>query len=120
VADSGEGDLRGVEELSAIFVLDNVDEHPVRGAGDEITDAFVIEKRGHGVPIGRVSFVRSEDVFFTFQHLGLVAFPPGVPAARDGGVGEGRTGSGAGFEQAYSGQGHGEFSFPLEWRSQRR
>ena len=86
--ESREGDLRSVEEACTVLVLDSIDEHPVRDAGDEIADTLVVKERGHGGPVGGVSPVSGEDfVFaFAFRYLGLVAASPCVAAPRDGWV----------------------------------
>lgn len=86
VTECAEGDLRGVEELGAVLAQDGADEHPVRGAGDEIADAFIASERGHGVAVGVVSVVGGEDIIFAFGFFGIVAELPGLAASRDGGV----------------------------------
>ena len=96
--ESGEGDLRGVEELGAVFVRHGFDEHPVRGAGDEIADAFIVNERGHGVAVGCVRIDCGGDSVFAFRSVGLVAGLPGFAASGDGGACERRTRCGAGFE----------------------
>ena len=91
--------MRGVEELGGVLARNGADEHAVRGAGDEIADAFMVKERGHGVTVGRVGVVRGEDIAFAFRSFGLVAALPGFAASGDGGVCDGRGGGGAGFEQ---------------------
>jgi len=79
--------------------MDSADEHAVRGAGDEVADAVVVDESGHGVAVGRVSVVCGEDIAFTVRFFGLEAELPGFAAPRDGGVCGRRADQGAGFEK---------------------
>jgi len=52
VLDRGHGDPGCVEDLAAPVLRDGSYEDAVGGAGDEIADAFVAGKDGHGVAVG--------------------------------------------------------------------
>lgn len=101
-----EGDLGGVEELSALIAGDGADEDAVGGAGDEVADALKAGEDGHGVAVGVArlpvckDFVQASAV--ALVHVGLEGALPGYAAAAEGGFGAGGGGvrceSGAGRE----------------------
>ena len=86
VTERAERDLRGVKKLGAVLAEDDVHEHAVGSAGDEIADALVVGERRHGAAVSLVSVVGGVDLVFSSGDLGFVAVLPGAPAAGDGGV----------------------------------
>jgi hypothetical protein len=81
--ESGESDLRGVEEACAVLVGDGADEHTVGGAGDEIADAFVVKERRHGIAVRYASVSHGEEIVCAVRFFGFVTVLPGFAASRD-------------------------------------
>src|ERR1017187_5447249 len=61
VLEGAERDLRRVKDVAALLRGDGADEYAVGRAGDEVADAFVAAKKGHGVAVSLVRFVGRED-----------------------------------------------------------
>jgi hypothetical protein len=100
VTECAEGDLGGVEQPGAIFVLDCANEHSVRGAGDKVADALIAGERRHG---GAVSTISKNNcvgiVFKTCYSFALEAAPPSRTTPLNGGI-RYCAGIGNGVEQA--------------------
>lgn len=96
MAERAEGDLRGIEEFGALDGVNDVDEHSISDAGDEVADVLVAGQIGHGAAIGLVSeFIGIVVADFLFPALLERAFA-GRAAALDGGVAGGWIGQGFG------------------------
>jgi hypothetical protein len=67
------GDLGGVEELGALIVRDNSDEHSVSYAGDEIADVFIPGKQRHGVAVGTLAAMEASHLLLPFARSVLLA-----------------------------------------------
>ena len=84
-----EGDLGGVEELGAVFVLDGSCEHGGAGAGDEVADILIAREWGHGEAKGFAgAALGGVQVSGLLQGL-RVDLLPDLGAKGDGGVFEG-------------------------------
>lgn len=91
--------------------LDSVDEHSVRGAGNEIADAFMVDERGHGFAVRRLSVIACEDTVFSLCFSGVKAAQPCLAASGDCGVIGFGAGHGVRVEEDVGWKGHGEVSF---------
>ena len=106
-ADSGVGDLGGVEETGPVRASDGTDEHIVGDASDEVADVFRAGEQRHGGAEGLLSVEGSTVIAFALFFCILVSTRIGFAAAYDGGVG----GDGSGFAlRFWSGFGHAGFS----------
>lgn len=89
VMEGAERDLRRVEDLAAFFGWYRADEYAVRGASDEVADAFVAGKQGHGVAIrlvclpGREEFVQAFSIAIIL-HVSIEGTPPCGAATPEG------------------------------------
>jgi len=98
-ADSGVGDLGGVEETGAVRASDSFDEHTVGDAGDEVADVFRAGKGRHGGAEGLLSVEGSKNIAFAPFPGRLVSARIGFAAAYDGEVG----GDGSGIAHRFWG-----------------
>src|SRR5271165_3981542 len=74
-AEGSEGDLGGVKKLGGVVVANDVAEHAVCDAGDEVADVGVGGEAGHGIAIGFRTFFAGfiiADAFFPFGGVGAV------------------------------------------------
>lgn len=87
-----EGDLGGVEKLSAFFLWNGADEDAVGGAGYEVAGTPVADEQGHGVAIGLACQLGPPEVIrwplqVVFFHVSLECAFPSSAAAADGDCG---------------------------------
>jgi hypothetical protein len=87
----GKRDLRGVEELVGPLLGNCLDEDAVGRASEEVADAFITGKRGHGFAVSRAGLVGGEDLVraapFRSLHVCIVGSLPGGAATLDSGSG---------------------------------
>ena len=100
-----EGDLGGVEELSAALRGDGADQDAVGGAGDDIANAIVSFENRHGIAIGGSSFAGSDElaegariVLLYLFHVFVEGALPGGTATAQSRPGSCGTGWGTGLE----------------------
>lgn len=60
----GHGNFGSSEEFAAFVQIEDVLEHAMGGAGNEIADVFVTEEKGHGVAVGVGCLLDGEGIAF--------------------------------------------------------
>jgi len=86
-----ERDLSSIEELVGPLFWNRVDEYAVGRAGDEVADAFIIGKRGHGFAVCGAGLVGGEKHVYAAAggslKICIEGALPGGAAMFDGGPG---------------------------------
>ena len=99
VLQKAQGDLGGIEELSAPILRDRAGEDSMGGAGDEIADPVCAGEHGYCITLGpasRFGCVDFDPEFtFVFFGVGLMGALPGRGATADGSFCVGWIGAGA-------------------------